>query len=407
MSSRHEKRVRYTAFGFGLAMAAVGIPHSVAQTRPEPLPPETVEVRKLEGSPGQWIWVNDIVGALGVGRASLFDTRSGQMLGMLNTGMAPFALDYSKDGTEILAVETYFSRGSRGTRTDVVSVYDAATLAFKHEIEIPAKTYSGVPKKARTGVLDDGRWLVTTNFTSGQSITIVDLKARRFAAEAETAGCVSVYPIAPGRFFMICGDGQLLDVKLDASGKPSRMERAAKLLDFASDLVFEQAVRHEGRWIFVTYRGRLIKVGLNKAGALTVDPPIALSPSPENEKEPLFEIPGVTSHTARWQIAGIQPIAVSPERNELFVLAHHGPRHSMQGSSTDVYVYDLGHGKLQRQLKLAKPATSIELTDGPEPMLAAAYEGAMELDVYHPVSGKLMRSIEAAGVTPMVLQKAR
>ncbi|MGH6696974.1 amine dehydrogenase large subunit [Sphingopyxis sp.] len=393
----------------GLAAAALtgfGSP-GWAQSFPEPLAPETASVTPLAPAAPSWVWVNDSVAGLGGGRAMLFDAAEGRMLGMLNTGMAPFALDFSKDGRHIVAIETYFSRGSRGARTDVVAVYDAATLTFSHEIEIPPKTYSGVPKKARTALLDDGRWLVTTNFTSGQSISVVDLENRRFVGETETAGCVSAYPVAERRFFMICGDGQLLDVSLDTTGKPASMERAGLLLDFARDLVFEHAVRKGAEWTFVTYRGRMIKVGLDAKGALKVGSPVALGVVPEDENQPLYETPGIKAHAIRWQVAGLQPIAASLDRNELYVLAHQGPRHSMQDPSSEVFVFDLDRGTPLRQLKLAKPATAIELTTGSAPMLAAASEAAMSLEIYDPVTGKPLRSIEGAGLTPILLQVVR
>ncbi len=45
-----------------------------------------------------------------------------------STDAAPAAVVLPKAGAVIYSPETYFSRGTRGVRTDVVTVYDAARL---------------------------------------------------------------------------------------------------------------------------------------------------------------------------------------------------------------------------------------------------------------------------------------
>src|ERR1700686_5882722 len=93
-----------------------------------------------------WVWVNDFVFPhMADGMAYLIDGDSGRYLGTLSTGYSFSHLLLSRDSKLIYSPETYFSRGTRGTRTDVVTLYDAGTLKAAGEIAIPPKRSSNVP----------------------------------------------------------------------------------------------------------------------------------------------------------------------------------------------------------------------------------------------------------------------
>ncbi|MFX8934007.1 amine dehydrogenase large subunit, partial [Acinetobacter baumannii] len=74
----------------------------------------------------------------------------------------------------IYSPETYFSRGTRGERTDVVTLYDPAHLSVIGEISVPPKRSSNMPMLSNAQLTDDGRFLMIYNFTPAQSITVVD-----------------------------------------------------------------------------------------------------------------------------------------------------------------------------------------------------------------------------------------
>src|SRR5215475_3179765 len=105
------------------------------------LPIEPGGVMQLPAQPGvHWVWVNDFsFFALPDGKAFLVDGDSGKMLGLLSTGYSFTSLVVPHHGGVIYSPETYFSRGTRGTRTDVVSIYDTIHLAPLAEVKIPAK----------------------------------------------------------------------------------------------------------------------------------------------------------------------------------------------------------------------------------------------------------------------------
>ena len=76
-----------------------------------------------------WVWVNDFVFPhMADGMAYLVDGDSGRYLGTLSTGYSFAHVLLARDGKLIYSPETYFARGTRGTRTDVVTLYDSGTL---------------------------------------------------------------------------------------------------------------------------------------------------------------------------------------------------------------------------------------------------------------------------------------
>ena len=99
---------------------------SQAEIKPEGMP-EAV-VLSAEPNP-HWVWVSDIVfHHMADGKAYLVDGDSGRFLGMLSTGMQFVALELPSDYSQIYSPETYFSRGTRGERTDVITFYDPRNL---------------------------------------------------------------------------------------------------------------------------------------------------------------------------------------------------------------------------------------------------------------------------------------
>jgi hypothetical protein len=58
----------------------------------------------------------------------------------------------------------------------------------------PGAPCPGLPYKGLARPSSDGRWLFVQNATPASSVTVVDLKARKFAAEIPTPGCWIVIP---------------------------------------------------------------------------------------------------------------------------------------------------------------------------------------------------------------------
>lgn len=365
---------------------AVPIGSAGAQLKPEPLAVTTLPAR---GSP-HWVWVNDIVfHHMADGKAFLLDGDSGTMLGMLSTGFGYTGLQVSPDGSVIASPETYFSRGTRGTRTDVVTLYDPRTLAPTGEIPIPPKRAGHIPMRANSGITDDGRFLLIYNFTPAQSVSVVDLKSRTFVGEIDIPGCALVYPTGPRRFFSICGDGTAFAVRLDDTGKPASRGRTARLFDPVKDPVTEKAVRDGATWLFVSFSGDVVPVetagDVTKAGARW-----SLTTPAERQQN--------------WKPGGIQHLAIHPKRRRLYSLMHQGGPDTHKDPGSEIWVHDLAAGgrRVQR-IPLTKPLTSISVTSDAKPLLFGIFIGATELQVFDAVSGSLLRTVAEVGFTPSTL----
>ena len=54
-----------------------------------------------------------------------------------------------------------------------------------------------MPMLAQARLTDDDRFLLIYNYTPAQSVTVVDVPARKFVGEVDIAGCALVYPTGP------------------------------------------------------------------------------------------------------------------------------------------------------------------------------------------------------------------
>jgi methylamine dehydrogenase heavy chain len=306
--------------------------------------PGTVgKVLTLAEQPGpHWFWLSDVV----LHRAALFDGDSGQLLGTITSGSpgVGFAIlpHRSPDAPEIYLAESYFSRGVRGERTDVVTVYDGRTLAPLQEIAIPPKRAEYFPGNASSALSDDGRFLAVFNLTPMTSLSIVDVRARRFVSEVPTPGCSLVYAGGPRRFFMLCANGEALVVTLDDAGTAS-VARSARFFDAQEDPLTEKAVRHANEWLFVSFDGMVQPLDVSGE---TVQP---------GERWPLFDD---ADRSASWRIGGGQLLALHAPTGRLYVLVHQGGPDTHKEPGTEVWVYDLAARKRVQRIPLLNPLVS-------------------------------------------------
>jgi methylamine dehydrogenase heavy chain len=363
----------------------VGQAPALAEIKPDPLVTD-----QLPAEPGpHWVWVNDVVFHHMVdGKAFLVDGDSGRMLGMLSTGFGFNGVVLGKGGAEILSPETYFSRGTRGERTDVVTYYGGRTLSAVAEVAIPSKRASHMPMLASARVTDDFRFLLLYNFTPAQSVSVVDVAARKFLGEIETPGCALVYPTGKRSFFSLCGDGAALQVELDDSGRASSKKRTAKLLDPVTDPVTEKGVRDGNAWIFVTFTGNVVRLEPNASGL---------------QAQPAWSLLDDADRKASWRPGGMQHLALHASTKRLYSLMHVGGADSHKDPGTEVWVYDTAGKRRTQRIALKEMATSIAVTRDARPLLFAIFIGAPKVDVYDALSGKFLRSIGEIGFTPSTL----
>jgi methylamine dehydrogenase heavy chain len=340
-------------------------------------------------TPAHWIWVNDFVFPHMVsGKAMLVDGDAGRFVGELDTGFGSMRVVPSLDGRLIYSPETYFSRGTRGERTDVISLYDAAHLSFVSEIRIPPKRSSNLPMMANAQLTDDGRFLVVYNFNPGQSMTVVDTQTRKFVGEVESPGCALIYPTGNRSFFSICGDGALLNTVLDDAGKVKSSDRTRPLFDVEHDPVTEKAVRVGDTWYFVSFSGTMYPVKADKGG-LILQPTWSLLSEPER--------------TAKWRPGGLQQLAAHSATNRLYSIMHQGDLFTHKDPGREVWVYDLAQRTRVQKISMQHDSGSIQVSRDAHPLLFSIFIDSNVLDIYDAASGKFLRSVTDIGTTPTVL----
>jgi len=369
-----------------LAWACASLGHvALAQLPAEP----AGVVEQLTQPMPHWVWVNDMAFfAFPDGKAFLVDGDSGRMLGMLSTGYSFTSVLIPKAGAVIYAPETYFSRGTRGTRTDVVTIYDAKQLQPVGEIEIPPKRASLLPMPGAQALTDDDRFLLIYNFTPAQSVTVVDMQSRKFLGEIETAGCALVYPTGPRSFFSICGDGALLETTLTDAGTLARHARTAELIDVLKDPLTEKGVRRGDMWLFASFEGVLHPLRATGAGV---------------EAQPTWPLFTPQELAQQWRTGGLQHLAVHGASGRLFAIVHQGGPGTHKDPGEQVWVYDLASHKRVQTITMRDKVGSIQVSQDSQPLLFACSMERNQLDIYDATSGKYLRTVESLGLTPTVL----
>jgi methylamine dehydrogenase heavy chain len=371
------------------ALAALLLLGASAAVRAE-LPSDTDKgpsVTVLGEPTKHWVWVNDLVFPhMSDGMAMLIDGDSGRYLGTLSTGWGFVRVLLPKAGGLIYSPEIYFSRGTRGVRTDVVTIYDAHTLSPVKEIQIPPKRSANMPMMANAVLTDDDRYMLIYNFTPAQSVSVVDMKSQAFVREVETPGCALVYPTGPRTFFSICGDGALSLAQIDDSGNVS-LTRSAPVFSPAKDPVTEKGVRIGKTWYFVSYEGQIHPVKAAASDA-TVEAAWWLTSEAERKQG--------------WRPGGLQQMAVD-SHSRLYAIMHRGGPETHKDPGKDVWVYDIATHQRVKQIALSNLASSIQLTTDDKPLLFSIFIDKPVLDIYDAADGRLLRSVDQVGTTPALL----
>jgi len=257
-----------------------------------------------------WLWVYDTnFISFSDGRAHLIDGDSGRYLGSLNTGYVHSKLNLPASYREIYSVETYYSRHVSGVRTDLVRVYDPVTLTLIEEIPIPVKRATTIPRLSNSSLSENDRFLLIFNLTPATSVSVVDLRARKFVGEFEIPGCGGVYPARGYRFMSLCGDGTLLVYSIDESGTVVEKKRTDVVFDAGNDPLIEYAIPYKDGWMFNSMESRIYRIDTTGAQLRFHEPWSLVS---DRDRE------------AGWRIGGMQQLAINEAHDLLFTIMHHG-----------------------------------------------------------------------------------
>ncbi len=316
-------------------------------------------------------------------KAVVIDADSGEMLGMLSFGIGANAVEFDKAKGVMYVAENYYSRHTRGERTDVVTTYDIKTLSAQSEVVIPPKHSSGAAIRHYSGLTDDRRFMLVNNVTPAMSVSVVDTRNNEFVTEISTAGCGLIYPLTGYKFLQLCGDGAAQVIVLGDDGKESERIRSDQFFDLDGDPLMEKSVRTDSGWIFSTFKGRVFRINHDDGWDITE----------------LFQL---DDGTGSWRLGGVQPLALHGDTNTLLALMHQGGEGTHKDPGTAIWMYDLSRNTLIHQMTLQNAATSIQVSQDDAPLLYAAMVGTGQIDIYDLGKTRLLRSTTVG--LPHILQ---
>jgi methylamine dehydrogenase heavy chain len=365
------------------------------------------------------VWVADVI----LGHSLLFDGDTGEMLGTIDAGvtLSPKPPLYGEERGEFYSVDIDYSRGRRGDRIDYVTIYDASRLDAVGEVMLPTRTSESAASLAYAALLDGGRFLATFNQFPATSVSIVDLAERRFVEEIVTSGCAGIYPTGARSFAMLCGDGSMLVVELDARGAKRSLHETGHFFDVLEDPVMMAGGRLDRRWLFVSYAGRVYEIDFAQ-----VDAPVIRSWWLSTESE----------RSQGWRPGGRQHVAVHEASGRLYVVFHQGGPGTHKDPGPEVWVFDastrtrvdrfempnftatfLGDtlgleegGVLRLLLGTLLPdegADTIAVTKDPAPLLFARNSRLGSVAVLDARSGEHLRDLTEVGLAGMRLEVPR
>lgn len=334
--------------------------------------PETVGRETMPAPGANWFMAKTNAGGY------IYDATNGEMHGLVSLSSQTPAVQPSMARREFYAAESYYSRGVHGARTDVLTIYDFDNLAPVAEVEIPKKI-TVLPFREYIGMMDDGRHVGIFNMTPAQSVTVVDVADRNVAGEISTPGCALIMPVAGNGFLMICGDGTLQLIRLNADGGEASRVRSNGFFDVQVDPVYDRPAATRDGWFLLSHGGKAYTVATNGNRINVSDSWSILGEEDEG-----------------WLPGGQQVLSVHKGNGLLYVLMHEGKQYSHHEAGTEIWVVSLAGKRRIARIELEEPASSIMVTQESDPRLVVGDEDG-KTHIYHALTFKKERTIEGPG----------
>ena len=382
-----------SALGLAVLVFAGTATATLAQDN-SPLPAE--DVSKIETLPADyppsWVLVHDFhFNSIIDGRIAIVDTANPQLPFKGQVRAAQFAnMLYAPDKREIYTSETFYSRLTRGERTDAITIWDTATLLPKGEILLPGgKRQQSVTYTGTFQFTNDHKWALVANFTPAQSVTVVDLEGRKVLGDIDLPGCTHIYPTGKRGFSSLCADGSMISLVLAADGTVASSKVIENAHDIDTQPLFGMpAMVGRTAW-FVSYTGQLR--GYDLSGDVARVLPGAA------------DVGEAEGGAPEWRPGGWQVIA-SDAAGLLYVLmSPNGREGSHKDGGTEVWVIDPLANRQLRRIDLGGLASSITVTREASPALIVARPDG-QIDVFSAQDGSLLRQLGAtAAFNPTVM----
>ncbi|WP_374574449.1 amine dehydrogenase large subunit [Phenylobacterium sp.] len=366
----------------GLAALALG---ASAQERPASVPADAdvSDVATMPATTPHRIYLLD---SFGGDQARIVDGDTGKLLGGVSA--APLSnIAFAPDQSKIYVAESIWTKGNRGTRQDMVSVYDGTTLNLTQEIAIPGRVYMGV-RKQNFALSASGARGYLYNMDPSSSVIVVDLAGGKTDRTVETPGCALVFPFGDDGFSSLCGDGSLATVTLGADGPT--LTRTKPFFNAETDPVFENSPtdRKTGKTWFVSYTGLVYETALGAKPTIAKPWSIQVAGG--------FDAPGTSDRELAWRPGGDEPLTVHRKTGRMFVLMHAGGHWTHGEAGTEIWVLDLAKHTLIKRMKLDTPLDDILVTQDDKPVLYGVDKDKV-LHVLDPETGESLRTANLVG----------
>lgn len=361
------------------------------------LPPESIpNVKKLPSEyPDSWIFAHDAnFNSLIAGKVILVDIAADtkEYKGAVDASQFPNFIASTRR-SEMYVGETFYSRGTSGVRTDVLSIYDMATMDKLGEVLLPNNNRALiVANRYAIQLLDDDRFLVIFNFSPATSATVIDIKNRVIVTDISLPGCSMIYPTGKRGFSSLCSDGSFFTVQLNRKGEEANRIAGKPFFSVEDDPVFDKPSYIGTTAYFVSYKALVYPVDMSGRKPKVLD-----SWSLVNKEEA----------RRNWRPSGWQ-ISTTDGDEELYVImAENSYDGSHKNGGEQIWVANVDDEKIDRRFSVAETnAFSLELASGDNPLLAVT-NANMLLDVYD-TEGRLQRSLNLGdAATPFTLHSKR
>lgn len=365
-----------------LVTLAVGVASTQAQTAASPpLPAETSDVAVLSPAGPHRVFI--MQGGKSSGAVVIdADDDKLNVLGLVPVE-SPGIMAVSRDAGRIFVVETFYSRGNRGTREDVLAVYDGQTLNLLHDIPIPGRLLV-VPKPNLFELSDDDRLAYIYDMIPASRVHVVDLQENKVLASVDVPGCALVLPYGPRSFATICGDGTVGTAEVSSTGT-TEVKFTKPFFDANLDPLFEASVvdRSSGAAWFMSYSGKIFPAKLGATATIGKAWSVGAAAG--------LPVAGTGVQELAWRPGGSgRQLALHRELKRLYVLMHTGNHWTHKAPGTEVWVLDAVRQTLIKRITLEQPAQGIAVSQDPSPLLYALGEGE-EVAVLDATTGAKLR----------------
>ena len=390
MSDRNTRR-SFLMLGLFLLAGSGVIQLAGAELPAEPVP----NVARLSSDyPESLLFAQDVnFDALIAGRVVLLDVAADNRhyKGALDAAQfATFVESRRRD--ELYVAETFYSRGTRGTRTDVITIYDKENLTPIDEVLLPGgKRGLFVANRYAMRLIDKDRMLLVYNFTPAASVTLLDIERREILNEVSIPGCGLVYPSGKRGFASLCSNGSIHVVQFDKNGKVTSEKKLPSFFNVDEDPLFDKPIYIKQVAWFPSFKGDIQALDLS-GNRPQIGPRWSLLSNAERRQN---------WRPGGWQIASVDDASL------IYVLMHKdGKNGSHKDGGEEVWVFDPAKKQRVQRIKLKTWGISIEATRGVAPYLAVV-NAEFQLDIYDAKTGRWLKQIGSIGATPLNLYARR